>query len=144
MYQQKVSLVSSPYPWLVCKEGTIIIKESVSYFIFILHPSSFMKVSWLQRTFLLAYHTCIPRAVVAACRRSQTDDDANGFAAAAAAGNAMHVTRTDKSCVLVSMIRLQAASKPKSFLPNCYCFVVVPAWNILPASRDPKSVGFER
>ena len=35
------------------------------------------------------------------------DDDANGFAAA---GNAVHVTRTDKSCVLVSMIRLQAAS----------------------------------
>ena len=77
--------------------------------------------------------------------QAKPDDDANGFAAAAAAaGNAVHVTRTDKSCVLVSMIRLQA-SESKSFLPNCYCFVAVPAWNILLSDpRDPKSAGFER
>ena len=42
------------------------------------------------------------------------DDDANGFAAA---GNAVHVTRTDKSCVLVSMIRLQAASMQAEVVP---------------------------
>ena len=99
-----------------------------------------MKVCWLHRTFLLAYH--IYSQSLSRSLQAKPDDDANGFAAA---GNAVHVTRTDKSCVLVSMIRLQAASKPKSFLPNCYCFVAVPAWNILLSDpRDPKSAGFER
>ena len=49
---------------------------------------------------------------------AKPDDDANGFAAA---GNAVHVTRTDKSCVLVSMIRLQAEVVPPELLLFCRC-----------------------
>ena len=72
-----------------------------------------MNVYCLHRTFLLAYHMYSQSH----SRSLQApDDDANGFAAA---GNAVHVTRTDKSCVLVSMIRLQAASEQAEVLLFC-------------------------
>ena len=102
-----------------------------------------MNVYCLHRTFLLAYHMYSQSH----SRSLQTpDDDANGFAAADAdaAGNAMHVRRTDKSCVLVSMIRLQASEQAEVSSPELLLFCRCASEEYPPSPRDPKSAGFER